>query len=408
MDPKNEIIVKSQDFYDVVIQKIIFYEDVIKKTFLSLMEYKKLNVIGSNEINYSVNELNFIMDELRLLECHIKDHTMEIEEMISCLQLLNNKLSNIIKLYGTNSLEHLINICFGNDYFEKNIKNENDKSKFEILINYTHPITYKVISEKDTKEVNEKCEPNPILEDIYCANNKENLYCYTNRTDTSNYVIKLNTLKIVVRDSELKTSIVVTVLVDTMMIEYLLSNQYIYDLYYGVKDNIPVDEDIDKDTFNVFYKSLSLSELLVNNRDEIFDLYRNYLSSIKIFKNRPLSKIISEFIKCDLFGKRKTLIQLLLNNNDTEFQYMAYLLYDSISNDDKNKPDTYEQTILFDSLPWNIKIKFKCAMKETIEYTHNLLSMDSVNKIPLEQRICLLKVNDSVKEKAMMKLKEIK
>jgi len=408
MDPKNEVVVKSQDFYEVVIQKIIFYEDVIKKTFLSLMEYKKINIIGSNEINYSVNELNCIMDQLRLLECHIKDHTMEIEDMISCLQTLNNKLSSIIKLYGTNSLDHLINICFGNDYFEKNIKNENDKSKFEILMNYTHPISYKVINDKESKEVNDNSESNPILEDIYFSKNKENLYCYTNRNDSSNHNLKLNTIKIIIKDSEIKTSVVVTVLVDIMMIEYLLSNQYIYDIYYGVQDNIPDDEDIDKSIFNVFYKSLFLSELLVNNRDKIFDLYRNYLSSIKIFKNRPLSKIISEFIKSDLFEKRKTLIQLLLNDNDTEFQYMAYLLYDSISNDDKNTPDTYEQTILFDSLPWNIKIKFKCAMKETIEYTHNLLSMDSLNKVPLEQRICLLKVNDTVKEKAMMKLKEIK
>ena len=55
-----------------------------------------------------------------------------------------------------------------------------------------------------------------------------------------------------------------------------------------------------------------------------------------------------------------------------------------------------------------IKVKFKCAMKQTIEYTHNLLNSDGLNKVPMEQRICLLKVNDSVKEKAMMKLKEIK
>ena len=31
-----------------------------------------------------------------------------------------------------------------------------------------------------------------------------------------------------------------------------------------------------------------------------------------------------------------------------------------------------------------------------------------INKIPLEQQICLLKANDNVKEKAMMKLKEVK
>jgi len=153
---------------------------------------------------------------------------------------------------------------------------------------------------------------------------------------------------------------------------------------------------------------LSLRDFLINDKDSIFEMYRHYLNSLKIFRNRPLSKIISEFIKTDLVGKRKALIQLLLDENDTEFQYLAYLLYDTISNDDKNKPDTNEQIALFDSLPWNIKVKFKCAMKQTVEYTHNLLNSDGVNKVPMEQRICLLKVNDSVKEKAMMKLKEIK
>ena len=64
-------------------------------------------------------------------------------------------------------------------------------------------------------------------------------------------------------------------------------------------------------------------------------MYRHYLNSLKIFRNRPLSKIISEFIKSDLVCKRKTLVQLLLDENDTEFQYMAYLLYDTISNDDR-------------------------------------------------------------------------
>ena len=72
----------NNEIYDIIIQKVIFYEDVIKKTFISLTEYKKMNIIGSNEINYSINELNVIMDELRLVECHIKDKTMEVDDLI--------------------------------------------------------------------------------------------------------------------------------------------------------------------------------------------------------------------------------------------------------------------------------------------------------------------------------------
>jgi hypothetical protein len=46
-------------------------------------------------------------------------------------------------------------------------------------------------------------------------------------------------------------------------------------------------------------------------------------------------------------------------------------------------------------------------MKNTVQYTNELANFD-IQKIPLEQQICLLKAPDSVKEKAMQKLKEVK
>ena len=82
-------------------------------------------------------------------------------------------------------------------------------------------------------------------------------------------------------------------------------------------------------------------------------------------------------------------------------------MYDLLSNDSNGNVDTQEQTSLFDSLPWFIKQCFKQAMKKTIQYTNELSNFD-INKIPLEQQICLLKATDNVKEKAMMKLKEVK
>ena len=50
---------------------------------------------------------------------------------------------------------------------------------------------------------------------------------------------------------------------------------------------------------------------------------------------------------------------------------------------------------------------FQDAMKSTVKYTKNLSNFDS-NKIPIEQQICLMKASDRVKEKAMIKLKEVK
>ena len=46
-------------------------------------------------------------------------------------------------------------------------------------------------------------------------------------------------------------------------------------------------------------------------------------------------------------------------------------------------------------------------MKTTIDYTKTLANFDN-SQIPIEQQICLLKAPDNVKEKAMVKLKEVK
>ena len=101
------------------------------------------------------------------------------------------------------------------------------------------------------------------------------------------------------------------------------------------------------------------------------------------------------------------LMQILLKNNDPEFQYLSYLLYDLLSNENNGSIDTQEQTLLFDSFPWSIKKFFKSAMKKTINYTKEISDFET-SKIPLEQQICLLKASNTVKEKAMVKLKEIK
>jgi ATP-dependent Lon protease len=78
-----------------------------------------------------------------------------------------------------------------------------------------------------------------------------------------------------------------------------------------------------------------------------------------------------------------------------------------MSNDTNGTVDTQEQVAIIDSFPWSIKQYFKDAMKRTIQYTNDLSNFD-IQKIPLEQQICLLKAPESVKEKAMQKLKEVK
>ena len=60
-----------------------------------------------------------------------------------------------------------------------------------------------------------------------------------------------------------------------------------------------------------------------------------YVNQTGLIKKKTISQIVKEFISNDLFAQRKTLIQLLMKDNDPEFQYLAYLLYDLLSNETK-------------------------------------------------------------------------
>ena len=152
--------------------------------------------------------------------------------------------------------------------------------------------------------------------------------------------------------------------------------------------------------------SLTLKELLVYNNSELYTKYQGIINQVQLIKQKTISQVVKEFLNSELYAQRTMLTQLLIKTKQPEFQYLAYLLYDLLSNENNGNVDTQEQTLLYDSLPWNIK-ELRDAMRQTIQYTNNLYNYDN-NKIPLEQQICLLKADDNVKEKAILKLKEVK
>ena len=83
-------------------------------------------------------------------------------------------------------------------------------------------------------------------------------------------------------------------------------------------------------------------------------------------------------------------------------------LYDLITKDANGNIDSFEQTLIYDSFPFNIKLKFQDSMEKTMQYTEELNSSIAAPKVSYENQIALMKCNDQVKEKAIQKLKEIK
>ena len=388
---KKEINNKTtNDVFQLVERKIDFFKDVIQKTIIHVQKNKFLDILGISDVGTCIEKLGELSKKIQELS-DIKNS----DNLINNLQLVNNELSTLLKNYGTDSLEDLLSICFGNNNKITTTEIENDK--LELLKKYFHPTSYKVVNKKD--ELKQK-KPDDSDENV-------NLSCSDVISGYKQFHMKVYGIKLYIHSSILKKSLIIFGIVDDIVIEFL-NNKYVTKMKKRILENLPQEEDFKKESFDKFMSSLILKDFLIyDNEHDIYSKYAGCLTQNNVLKQKQISQTVKEFITDDMFNKRNTLMNLLIRSTNYDNQYLAYLLYDLLSNDSNGNVDTQEQTILFDSFPWPIKQFFKQAMKKTVQYTNELSNFD-INKIPLEQQICLLKASDSVKEKAMMKLKEVK
>jgi ATP-dependent Lon protease len=393
---KKEINSKSNnDMFPLVEKKLEFFKDVIQKTTIHVYKNKSLDILGISDVSTCIERLCEISKKIQ----EISDIKNNADNLINSLQIINNELSSLLKIYGTDSLEDFLLICFGNNTKIITDDNQSEKTdKLDLLKKYFHPTSYKVASKKD--DLKQKKSDDLIDEN-------ENLMCYDVLSLYKQFHMKVYGLKLIIHSSTLKKSLIIFGVVDDVIVD-LLNNKYITNKKMLIKQNIPQEEGFKHDTFDKFLSSLILKDFFIHdNEKEFYNKYAGYISQNNSLKQKQISQSVKEFISDDMYNKRNTLIHLLIHSTNYENQYLAYLLYDLLSNDSNGSVDTQEQTILFDSFPWPIKQSFKQAMKKTIQYTNELSNFD-INKIPIEQQICLLKAPDNVKEKAMMKLKEVK
>ena len=404
---------KNNNVYNSLIIKIENYQDIIKRSILAVNRYKMLDVFGSNELNMCMQALETIFKTLSNMLIPLKKKQIfDIEQLIHRLQDLTSELSSLFKTFGTQNIEDLITICIGSNFINENFTSNKTLNKFEIMKQYVHPIGYKIMIWKPDNKTSptsprkKLLKKNRIIEDFMIVDSADNLDCFDLSRTSKSFQTKVYGIKFAIQCPDTKKTLIVSALVDDIMVE-CLNYAFIQKKLSSLHNDKPSEPEYNSDTFNRFIECLTLKELIIYHNQELFNKYIGYLNQVVLIKQKPISQVTKEFISNELYGQRTTLIQLLLKSQEHEYQYLAYLLYDLLSNDLNGNIDTQEQTLLFDSLPWNVKKFFRDAMKQTIAYTNNLSNFDST-KIPLEQQICLMKANDVIKEKAMLKLKEVK
>ena len=369
----------TKEILQLVDKKYSFFQGLIQKTILHVEQSKFFDILAISDMNRCVKMLKNSHEGLEHMNKNLKD--ISTEAVLKSLQDINNEMSSIIRIFGTQSLDDLLQVCIG----PSNTLTNSTDSMMLLLKKYFHPAGYCVISNKYAPK-------HPVCEEMLISSLK--------------YHMRVYGVKLLIYDDFNKKTIQITGILDDVIVE-LLTDEYIVNMKEKIIENAPDEDDFKCVAFTKFIDSLTLKDYLINSVKDIYSKYMGYMNELKMIQQQEMSIIVKKFVDEDMFMKRMILIVLLINSHIYENQYIAYLLYDTLTNDSDNTIDTQEQTILFDSFPWSIKELFRDAMKTTAHYTSRLSNFD-INKIPLEQQICLMKVPDMVKEKAMTRLKELK
>jgi hypothetical protein len=418
---KTRVNIQEKNTYDLEIHnaiknKIEYIQEIIRNTILSLHNNKKNEIFSNSEINICINSLqelykktqNTIDKNKGNLNLNIKN----VDSVVETLQTIIDKLSLIISGFGTQCLEDLLFICFGSEY--KSIK-PGDKiveHKYEIIKTYCHPISYKIINWKGQKHYNKEyvlnnyCE-NKITEESIIIENSNNIECFDIDNTAKSFYSKINGIRVVFQNEKAKKTLIVNCIVDDIILDFF-SNEYIEFRKKNIFEKIPNGETIDKTIIERIINSLTLKEILVFGNNDIYKKQLTIQTDVNSIKCNKLENTIKRFLEMDMLLQRSMLINLLIYNKDDDINYITYLLYDLITVRNNEMLDSSEQKIIYDSFPFKIKTYFQDTMKMTVKYTQDMISKYDISKITLEQQIYLLKAPDNIKEKAMIKFKEIK
>jgi len=358
-------------------KKISFFNNIIQQTILHVKKNKSLNILKETDIDNCIQMLINLNKKINELNNFILIHFNK-DSIISQLQIINNEMSGILKIYGTDSFENLLMICFGNN---KYINTEENNLKYELLKKYFHPTSYKVLNNE--------------------TNEYKNFDCHDIVLSHSDFHYKLSGIKVYIYNSIINKYIIIYGIVDSVVID-LLNDKYINDKITILKQNIPNNSIFKTNSYDNFFHSLNLKDFIINTPEDIYNKFigNNYL--YKIIKNKSLNIFIKDFLNCDLYSKRNLIILLLYNIEDLNNIYLCNVLFDLLSNENSLIDD---QNILYESLPLSIKTHFNNNLKKILQETNN---NKDINSVSFENKIHLLKTNSIVKDKAFSKLKEIK
>jgi hypothetical protein len=381
-------------------------QEIIQNTIFSIQNNKISEIHSKSELNNSIS----ILIDCFCKTQNISEKLLGAEEdfLLDLLQEVIDKVSIVICNFGTYHFQDLMFISFDSQFIQENHENLLLQYKRNLIFKHIHPVGYKSIPWKKSMNINDVLCCDKITDELLTIENSSNFECFdVDLVSTKQFLHKVYGIRIVLQNNKTKKTVIVNGIIDDIPID-CLSNEYIHYRKQNIQKYICDKYVVDTEILLRIVESMSLKDILIYSNEDIYKKYKTILFEIDFIRQNKIHMVIKKFTESDLYNQREQLIHLFLYNKNPEIQYTSYLLYDLLSNDLQPTVDSNEQNMIYKSLPWKIKLYFKDIMKTTVHYTQDMMNKYDTNKVSFEQQIFLMKVPEYVKEKAMIKFKEIK
>ena len=399
---------------DFIFEKSKKINDIIQNVSTSLQKHRKLDIFSNSDLNVCNMNLNEIHNKNKELLASLQSDNES--EMLTKMQNIFNKTSTLVSGFGTHELNDILYLTFGKsfklDSFLTTGQVEIFLSKLNIIKKHSSFINYKLLKSKWTNVTEfvhccDKLNDNTIIPEM-C----NQLECLEPNTLSRSIEYSINGSRLIIQNKKEEKTILLSILLDDVDSELLNNEEYIkYQTTEYERVKVANKESIDIILFDRLLKSLTLKDYLTYSANDIYKKYISLLKDVEYVKLNKLEVVIKKFLEMDIMNQRKFLIHLLIYCKENDIHYIAYILYDTLtpikSNNNEINIDSDRQNIIYNSLPWSVKLHFKDAMKCALNYSSDTIKYDT-GKISLEQQILLMKANDSIKQKAMVKLKEVR
>lgn len=371
-------------FYGKIMEKV---QNIILNSINNSYNLRYKQVFSENDFNVSMKILNDLHEKTNIINKKIEKNEYGFE--MEC-QTIADKLFVIVCSFGTKSINDIFFLCNFIPVYESDIL----KAKYSIIDKYLTVIGIKKATTK-TKKTTSHIVCDKINNESYIDNNIE---CFDIDVSEDKYYQKLH--GIIITFINKTTKITIRGIIENIDYKFLKSTYIDYRIT-SLKSSFAHNNFND----NIITYS-SIKDLLIYSDEDFKKKYIGNESEINSVRKNKMDVIINKFSELSLYNQRNMLYNLLIHNNDEYILFITNILYEIIllNSNDNNRVGERLQN----SFTYSIKLLLKECASFSVNYSQNMIKKFDTQNVTLEQQIYLLKVEDNVKEKALMKFKEVR